>query len=149
MSWHAYEAHGGPVEDALTFELLDVLGSVNTLGVMLFNSTLVTAGTSTRRPDIYFNSNVHCYVECVLTKSNTEYYRRDVEKHVLRFFPNDRGSPHYQIQTADYAILHFQDWGDAPMQLQEEQCVHCFNERIFTFLMKTKKLFLGNTCIAG
>ena len=149
MSWDAYEDHGGPVEDALTFELLHVLGRLNTLGVMLFNPKLVTAGTSARRPDIYFNSNVHCYVECVLTKSNTEYYRRDVEKHVLRFFPNDHGSPHYQIQNADYAILHFQDWGNAPMQLQEEQCVNCFNERIFTFLMKTKKLFLGNTCIAG
>ena len=85
MSWEAYNAHGGPVEDALTFELLHILAGVKTLGVMLFNPKLVTAGTSGRRSDVCFDSNVHCCVECVLTKSNTEWYHRDVEKHVLRF----------------------------------------------------------------
>ena len=150
MSWEAYNSHGGPVEDALTFELLHVLAGVKSLGVMLFNPKLVTAGTSARRPDIYFDSNVHCYVECVLTNSNTEWYRKDVEKHVLSFFPSQDGQPpHYQIQSADFAILHFQGWGDAPMQLQREECVHCFNERVFTFLLQTKQLFLGNTRIVG
>ena len=51
MSWTHYDAHGEPVEDALTFELLHVLSGVKTPGVMLFNPKPVTAATSGRRPD--------------------------------------------------------------------------------------------------
>lgn len=87
MSWQHYDAHGGAVEDALTFELLRSLSDVQPLGVMLFNPKLVLAATSGRRPDIYFNSTVHSYVECVLTKANTQTARKDVEKHILRFSP--------------------------------------------------------------
>lgn len=150
ISWEHYEAHGGAVEDALTFELLRHLSHVKPLGVMLFNPKLVMASTSARRPDIYLNSTVHCYVECVLTKANTPTSRKDVEDHVLRFFRNTNNSPaHYEIQDANFAILHYQDWGTAPMQLQDATCQHCFNERVFTFLMRTSppQLFLGNTLL--
>ena len=44
-------------------------------------------GTASRRPDVYFDSTVHCYLERVLTKANAVYARKDVEKHILRFFP--------------------------------------------------------------
>lgn len=87
MDWSNYDEHGGAVEDALTFELLQEISCVNPLEVKLFNPKLVISGTGARRPDIYFNSNVHCYVECVLTKANTVSARKDVEKHILRFFP--------------------------------------------------------------
>ena len=72
MDWTHYDDHGGAGEDALSFELLQILSCAHALGVMLFNPKLVTAGTASRRPDIYFDSNVHCYVECVLTKANNQ-----------------------------------------------------------------------------
>ena len=149
MSWKQYEAHGGPVEDALTFELLWNLLDAKPLEVMLFNPKLVTAGTTARRPDIYFNSVVHSYVECVLTKGNTPSSRQDVENHILRFVAQENAeTAQYEIQNADFAILHFQDWGTAPMQLQNEICRQNFNERVFTFVMTTRELFLGDTRIA-
>ena len=67
-------------------KLLQSLSDVESLGVLLFNPKHVIATTSERRPDIYFNSTVHSYVECVFTKVNTQTARADVEKHILRFF---------------------------------------------------------------
>ena len=148
MDWSNYDAHVGAVEDALTFELLREVACVEPLGVMLFNPKLVMAGKASRRPDIYFGSTVHCYVECVLTKANTATARKDVEEHILRFFSGSNSKAHYEIQDADFAILHYQDWGNAPMQLEDATCAQCFNERVFTFLMTTKQLYLGNTLIS-
>ena len=109
-----------------------------------------TAGTASRRLDIYFDSNVHCYVECVLTKANNQTAWKDVKKHILRFFVHGNSqTANYEILSATFAILHYQDWGSSPMQLENDLCTQCFNERVFTFLMKTKELYLGNTRISG
>ena len=86
MDWTPYNEHGGAVDDALTFELLQEVSCVRPLGVKLFNPKLVVAGMPSRRPNIYFNSIVHCYVECLLTRANTETARQGVEKHILRVF---------------------------------------------------------------
>ena len=116
MSWAHYEPLRGLVH-------------ISSLRVVLFNPKLVLAATSGRRPDIYFNSTVHSYVECVFTKAYTQTARRDVEKHILRFFRvGNAQSAHYEIQYADYAILHYQDWGTSPMQLEDETCKQCFND---------------------
>jgi len=116
------------IKDALTYDLLCVLAGVKSLDLMLFNSKFVTADAYARRPDVYFGSNVHCYMKCVLTKANSESYHRDAEKHMLRFLPRQEGEAYYQTQNADFVLLHFQDWGDAPIQLREDECIECLNE---------------------
>ncbi|KAL3937605.1 MAG: hypothetical protein SGARI_002058 [Bacillariaceae sp.] len=58
LSWVQYDVHGGPVEDALTFEMLVLLAGVQHLQTRLFNPKLIDAGTAGRKPDIYFNSTI-------------------------------------------------------------------------------------------
>ena len=74
LNWDQYNAFGGPIEDALTLELLIVLSGVSFLQTRLFNPKLINAGTAVRKPDLYLNSSIDAFVECVLTtaKNNSE-----------------------------------------------------------------------------
>lgn len=80
LDWSAYSAHGGPVEDALTFEVILILGRIDKLRTRLFNPKLIDAGTAGRRPDFYLNTSINAYVECVLTQGHTDTDIKSLEK---------------------------------------------------------------------
>lgn len=148
MDWSDYDAHGGPIEDALTFELLVTLVQVRQLSSRLFNPKLIDAGTAARKPDIYLNSSVNSYIECVKTDSNNETAVRSLEEHISRFFVMPgKDQAHYEIGTADFAILHYQAHGAVPMK-PGGTWAEIFKERVFTFILSSKKVFLGSTCIS-
>ncbi|KAG7356855.1 AAA domain containing protein [Nitzschia inconspicua] len=164
LDWSPYNATGGPTEDALSLELIVILNQVQILSHRLFNPKLVNAGTAHRRPDIFLNSMVNAYVECVLTRSLSDSAVRDVEDHIGRFLGDD---PYYKIEdNRTWAVLHFQGVGDAPMQLkyldkkgekgqpmdpQKKKAMKlAFSSgQIFTFLMQTRDVYCGAKLIAG
>ena len=53
LQWSQYDAHGRPVEDALTFQLMADMTHIPQVATRLFDPKLVDLGTSARRPDIY------------------------------------------------------------------------------------------------
>lgn len=156
LSWTEYDAHGGPVEDALTFEMLIILAGVQHLGTRLFNPKLINAGTAGRKPDLYLNTAIDSYVECVLTTAGNESERKKLDEHISRFYwkqyPNPLQRlppPYYQIGESEFAILNYQDFGTVPLQpLDPFFQGQIFAERVFTFLMKTRELYLGNNLLA-
>ena len=155
ISWEQYNAHGGIVKDALTFELMVVFAGVQQLGSRLFNPKLFNAGTAGRRPDMYLNSTIDAYVECVLTKGNNETERKKLDEHISRFcwekysYPvKHQGPAYYQVGESHFAILNYQTLGTTPIQPIDQAFQGAiFNERVFTFLMTPKEIFLGNTLI--
>jgi hypothetical protein len=71
LDWSMYNAFGGPTEDALTHELIVTLyKQVPSLAAQIFNPKLVDAGTAGRRPDMFLNTRVNSFVECVLAPAN-------------------------------------------------------------------------------
>ena len=121
MNWQQYNAHGGPVEDAMTFELLLILSRVAHLGTQLFNPKLINFA-SERKPDLYLNSTVNAYVETVLTTANSDSERKMLDEHISRFYwekyadPLKRTAPaYYQIESSDFAILNYQTFGTEHM----------------------------------
>lgn len=157
LSWTQYDTHGGPVEDALTFEMLVILAGVQRLQTRLFNPKLISAGTAGRKPDIYFNSIVDSFVECVLTTGNNTNERKKLDEHISRFYwekyqdPLQHAPPaYYQIGQSDFAILNYQNFGTVPLQpLDPFFQGAIFDQRVFTFLMPRKEVYLGNTLIAA
>lgn len=150
MKWEHYASHGGPVEDALSFELLFVMAQIPQLSARLFNPKLVDVGTRGRRPDIYINSLVNSYIECVLTTGHTETDTAKLDEHMERFCADDDTvDPHYRLlEGQDYAVLNFQTSGSTPLNPSDPYRV-LFAERVFTFLMCTKQIFLGNKLMAA
>jgi energy-coupling factor transporter ATP-binding protein EcfA2 len=156
LNWAEYDAHGGPIEDALTFEMLIILAGVQHLGTRLFNPKLINAGTAGRKPDLYLNTAIDCYVECVLTTAGNQSERKKLDEHISRFYwkqypdPLQRVAPaYYQIGGSEFAILNYQDFGTVPLQpLDQFFQGQIFSERVFTFLMKTKELYLGHNLLA-
>jgi hypothetical protein len=152
ISWTQYDAHGGPIEDALTFEMLIILAGVQHLGTRLFNPKLINTGTADRKPDLYLNTEIDSYVECVSTTAGDDSERKKLDEHISRFYwkqypdPLQRVPPaYYQIGESEFAILNYQDFGTVPLQpLDQSFQEQIFAERVFTFLMKTKELYLGN-----
>lgn len=135
--------HGGPTEDALTFELLVILAGVKHLGTRLFNPKLIDVGMAGRKPVLYLNSTVDTYVECVLTNASNESERKKLDEHISRFYDGQSEGPAY-YQIEGFAILNFQDFGDQPMEpLDQRFRGQAFDERVFTFLMNTKEVFFG------
>ena len=150
LDWTPYNPFGGPIEDALTLELLIILSGVSYLKTRLFNPKLVNVGTAARKPDLYFNSRVDSFVECVLTSAinNTEIAKLD--EHILRFFPKTPGgTPHYVIGNSSFAILNYQKMGDRPIKPSPQYQGRFFESQVFTFLMSTKEVYRGSTRIAG
>lgn len=157
LNWDHYNAHGGPVEDALTFELLVILSRVAHLGTRLFNPKLINYGMARRKPDLYLNTTVDAYVECVLTTANNGSERKKLDEHISRFYWQQYNDPalrcvpaYYQIGESGFAILNFQNFGFQPMEPFDPSFQGTiFDERVFTFLMNTKEVYLGNRRIAG
>jgi hypothetical protein len=157
LSWAQYDLYGGPIEDTLTFEMLIILAGVQHLGTRLFNPKLISAGTAGRNPDIYLNSTIDCYVECVLTTGNNQSERKKLDEHISRFYweeykdPTKHAAPaYYQIGQSGCAILNYQNFGTQPIQPFDPffQGV-IFEQRVFTFLMNTKEVYLGSRLIGG
>ena len=141
VTWDDYTAHGGPVEDALTFELLLILSEV--LETRLFNPKLINAGTASRKPDLYLNSIVDAYVECVLTAGNNLTERKKLDEHISRFYPNGEDL-YYNIGDSDFAVINYQQEGGEPMQPSDQRFKgQIFEERVFTFIMSTKAVYRG------
>ena len=143
VTWDEYMPHGGPIEDALTFELLLILSQVKKLGTRLFNPKLINAGTASRKPDLYLNSSVDTYVECVLTTANNLTERKKLDEHISRFYRNG-GDTYYNIGNSDFAIINYQREGSEPMQPSDQRFQgQIFEERVFTFIMSTKEVYRG------
>ena len=157
LSWEQYSPYGGPIEDALSFELLLILSRVSHLSTRLFNPKLIQAGFAGRKPDLYINTSVDAYVECVLTTANNESERKKLDEHISRFYwqgyterTRRTPPPYYPIGDSAFAILNFQNVGREPLAPFENAFRgQVFEERVFTFLMTTKEVFLGGTRIAG
>ena len=148
LNWDQYAAHGGPIEDALTFELMLGLTVFSRLGTFLFNPKLINAGTAARKPDLYVNSTIDSYVECVLTTGINATEQKKLDEHIARFRPKTDGSPYYNIGSSSFAILNYQKRGNAPLQPHDSAYQgRVFNERVFTFLMASKEVYRGNTRI--
>ena len=157
LSWTEYDTHGGPVEDALTFEMLIILAGVQHLGTRLFNPKLINAGTAGRKPDLYLNTTIDSYVECVLTTAANDSERKKLDEHISRFYWNKYPAnelqrlqpPYYQIGESEFAILNYQNFGTEPLQpLDPFFQRQIFAKRVFTFLMETRELYLGNKILA-
>jgi hypothetical protein len=161
-----YDEHGGPVEDAITFQVLSRLAGVRQLDTRLFNPKLVDAGTSARRPDMFLNSTCNSYVECVYIKSASQI--TGLDQHIAEFYEpkpltkaqqqkkkknakngrptKERGElPHYVIAAhRTFAILSFQSYGREPLK-PSPKWKDVFEERVFTYAMPTKRLYRGTT----
>jgi hypothetical protein len=121
MNSQQYNAQGGPVEDAMTFELMLILSRVAHLGTRLFNPKLINFAAG-RKPDLYLNTSVDAYVEAVLTKANSDSERKKLDEHISRFYWEKYADPlkhsppaYYQITSSDCAILNYQTFGTEPM----------------------------------
>jgi len=146
IQWEQYVSHGGPVENALTFELLYVVATLAQIGARLFDPKLVDAGTSARRPDMFLNSIVNSYLEALLTRGNSADAKKSLNEHISRFYesPNNGSEPHYKLQHGqDFAVLHFQNWGSEPLK-PSDKWTQAFGERVFTYIMPTRQLFRGD-----
>ena len=155
INWEPYNAHGGPIEDAMTFELLLILSRVAHLGTRLFNPKLVNVAAG-RKPDLYLNTSVDAYVEAVLTTSNCASERKKLDEHISRFWEKyDDASkhappPYYEVAKSDFAVLNYQSFGTAPLLPFDPHFQgDIFNKRVFTFLMTSKEVYLGSTRIGG
>jgi hypothetical protein len=110
-----------------------------------------------RKPSIYLNSTVASYVECVLTTGNSESERKKLDENISRFYWEQyyslRHAPPpacYQIGQLGFAILNYQNFGTKPM-LPFDPYFQCtiFDQWVFTFLMQTKEVYLGNTFLCS
>ena len=150
LNWDQYGPHGGPIEDAMTFELLLGLSKVKQLDTRLFNPKLINAGTAARKPDLYFNSTIDSYIECVLTSANNATDRRSLDEHISRFYPNTDGDVYYNIGDSSFAIINYQVAGTEPLQPENQHFRgQVFDERVFTLVMPTKEVYRGSTLIAS
>lgn len=156
MHWEHYGRHGGPIEDALTFELMLILSRVAHLGTRLFNTKLINFNAG-RKPDLYLNTSVDAYVEAILTTSNSLSERKRLDEHISRFYwekyedPNKHSPPaYYQIEPSAFAILNYQNFGTEPMLPSEPTFQgRIFSERVFTFMTESKEVYLGSVRISG
>ena len=159
LDWSMYNAFGGPTEDALTHELIVTLYKVPTLTAKIFNPKLVDAGTAGRRPDMFLNSAVNVFVECVLASTNNTSTVLDIERHIRRFLG---ANPHYDFGNKDFAILIYQEQGQLPIPLQylddkdftmtaqmRQDMENTYLQRVFTFVMQTRAVYLGNQIIVS
>jgi hypothetical protein len=138
----------------MTVEMLLILSGVQHLGTRLFNPKLVNSGTAARKPDLYLNSTIDSYVECVLDRANKPSEVAKLDEHISRFYakPTSGERAHYQIGGSNFAILHYQEQGRTPMEptgSDHRFQGQVFQEWVFTFLMSTKEVFLGNIVIAA
>ena len=155
IQWRQYQVHGGPIEDALTFELLVALSRVSSLDTRLFNPKLVNYNAG-RKPDLYLNTTVGSYVvECVLTTANSERERKKLDEHISRFYweaysdpSKHKAPPYYATDGADFAVLNFQNYGDEPMEPFDDYFRAIYRERVFTFVMSTRCLYWGDQLLA-
>jgi hypothetical protein len=152
----------------ITFQLLSLLAEVKQVDQRLFIPKLIETEMFARRPDMFLNSTVNAYVECVMTKSgNTTELdlliadfsqpkprRKSSRRRVWRTrrIRSRRKSRRRTCITISlnpgtyFAVLNFQVYGTTPLQ-PSPWWSDVFNERVFTYVMPTKKLFLGNTCL--
>ena len=141
LHWEQYDPHGGTAEDALTFELTLLLHRVAHLKTKLFNPKLIDARNAGRRPDLYVNSDVDSYVECVRTNGHTNTATTSLEEHINRFVGKDK---RYDIRERDFAILHYQVEATVPLAPTDPNLSEVFAKRVFTFTMVNKAVFRGS-----
>ena len=146
LQWNHYDASGGPIEDALTFELLTLMSRIPQLTTTLYNPKLVDVGTIGRRPDLFINSKVNSFIECILTEGNTKKEKERLDEHIGHFCEKaDESKVRYKLLHAqDFAVLNYQMTGTVPLNPSDEFS-DLFEERVYTFLMATRTIFRGNT----
>ena len=143
LDWSAYAPHGDPIKDALTFEVLLILGRINKLRTRLFNPKLIDAGTSGRRPDMHLNNSIDAYVEAVVTEGHAASDIKSLEEHIKRF--TGHPNPRYVNGGSDWTILHYQKQGSVPLRPTDPTLSGAvFDKRVFTFVMPTRQLFRGS-----
>ena len=144
LQWSQYDRFGGPIEDALSFELLSGMARIPQVTARLFNPKLVDSGTSARRPDIYINSQVNSFIQCVLTDGSTREDKKRLDERIGRFLKQDEHSDaYYKLSKGqDWAILNFQKTGTVPLE-PSDKFSQSFDERVFTFIMADRKIFRG------
>jgi hypothetical protein len=156
LSWSQYDAIGGPTEDAMTFELLLGISRFSSISTRIFGAKLVNSALAARKPDVFLNSHVNSYVECVLTTGNNDTERKKLDEHISRFYwqgysddSKRQGPPYYPVGGSEFAILNYQKTGDVPIQpfLSCFAISEIFEKRVFTFLMASKHVYVGNICI--
>lgn len=162
LNWSMYNAFGGPTEDALTHELIVTLYKVvPILAAKIFNPKLVGAGMDAagRRPDMFLNTRVNSFVECVLAPANNQSTVLDIERHMRRFLGDN---PHYNIGDREYAVLVYQAQGQVPISLcylndkdesmtaqMRQDMQAAYQARVFTFLMQIGAVYLGNQIVVA
>lgn len=117
------------------------------------------AGTAGPQPDMFLNTRVNSFVECVLAPANNEATVLDIERHIRRFLGVN---PHYNIGGKEYAVLVYQTQGqvpislrylddiDEPMTIQMCQDIQAaYQTRVFTFLMQTRAIYLGSQIVVA
>lgn len=151
LQWSMYDPFGGPIEDALTVELLIVLAGARKITTRIYNPKLINSGNSRKKPDMYLNSTLDCFIECVKTSGNNKTEVSKLEEHIERFLPKATcANPYYVIGGSDYAILHYQEYGSQPMKPSKRNLAgDIFNKHVVTFLMSTREVFRGNERVAG
>jgi hypothetical protein len=144
VRWDSYDTHGDAVEDALTFELAVVLKKYSAL-VVLFQPKLQETGHSARRPDLFINSHVNTYVEAVLCSTRGRPDVKRLEQHIKDFLPLDGKEAYYPLVAGrDWAILNYQKLAGEPMK-PRGSLRRVFEERVFTFVMPERQLYLGSS----
>jgi hypothetical protein len=148
-----YDKHGGPTEDAITVALVSELASLQDVGTRLFNPRLVDAGTPARRPDMFFHNMVDTYVEATLTQTPDVANVAKFDEHISRFYEPSKKTeasgevgPHYDVKGKDFAIINYQNFGTIPMK-PSHKWNQVFRERVFTFVIPTTEVFLGNELV--
>ena len=88
---------------------------------------------------------MNSYIECLLTQAHGVTDRDSLDKHIDRFCEQENVSDvrYALLEGQDWAVLNFQKTGKIPLNPSEEYSA-IFDERVFTFLMATREIYLGN-----
>eukprot|EP00808_Paulinella_micropora_P003504 g40510.t1 len=142
-----YSQKGGVTERALVFELALSLAKLKLLdGAPLWEPP---PDVGHGRVDLFVNSRFNMMLEAVVTDARTrgtQTSQTRLLEHMRRFLVVDSSPPRYGSISSDYRILHFQKHGDSVERFVddwEDQTKQQFHSKVLTWLLSTRKLYLG------
>eukprot|EP00808_Paulinella_micropora_P020756 g69893.t1 len=142
-----YNQKGGVTERALVFELALSLAKLKLLdGAPLWEPA---PDVGHGRVDLFVNSRFNMMLEAVVTDARTrgtQTSQTRLLEHMRRFLVVDSSPPRYGSISSDYRILHFQKHGDSVERFMddwEDQTKLQFHSKVLTWLLSTRKLYLG------
>lgn len=144
----AYEKHGGAIERSMVYEMCLLLHACGVLdGAPLYE---LAPGAGTGRVDLRVNSRFKMYVEALVVEQasrGTKTAQGNLLAHINRFLDLDGLPAQYQLLgCSDFRLLSFQRLGatvEGPDNEWTEDQENLFHSKVLTWLMETKKLYLG------